>query len=217
MTSLEIRRPNRRGQGGRLREDILRAATELLEETGSEDAVTLRAVARRVGISAPSIYSHFPDREAILEDVVAEAVTELNAAVTAAPDGGHSADPVERLRGACQAYLDFAARRPHRYRVLFGRHHQAPDRLNQPKDADELLGAEAFGALVQAVGACTQGRAAPDADPMFDATALWVALHGYATLSASVPAFPWPEQQRLLDALVNRLALGGADTQPSRT
>jgi AcrR family transcriptional regulator len=47
---------NRRGQGGRLRTDIVTAAAELLDEAGTEQAVTLRAVARRIGIAAPSIY-----------------------------------------------------------------------------------------------------------------------------------------------------------------
>ena len=68
---------NRRGEGARLREDILAAATALLDELGTEEAVTLRAVARRAGITAPSIYSHFPDRQAILLAVVRDAFTEL--------------------------------------------------------------------------------------------------------------------------------------------
>ena len=49
-----MRERNRRGEGGKLRADIVAGATQLLEDTGSEDAVTLRAVARQVGISAPS-------------------------------------------------------------------------------------------------------------------------------------------------------------------
>lgn len=60
-----VRERNRRGQGTRLRAEILAGATQLLEDSGSEEAVTLRAIARQIGISAPSIYSHFPDREAL--------------------------------------------------------------------------------------------------------------------------------------------------------
>ncbi|MGB7449338.1 MAG: helix-turn-helix domain-containing protein, partial [Ornithinimicrobium sp.] len=66
MTSTADRVKNRRGEGGRLREDILRGAAELLDQTGQEQAVTLRAVARQIGISAPSIYGHFPNRESML-------------------------------------------------------------------------------------------------------------------------------------------------------
>ena len=58
------RRPrSRRGDGGQLREEIIEAAREILAQTGSLDALTLRGVARRVGIAATSIYLHFPDTE----------------------------------------------------------------------------------------------------------------------------------------------------------
>ena len=107
-----VRSRNRRGEGGRLREEILAGATELLEETGSEDAVTLRAVARRVGISAPSIYAHFPDREAIVDAIVDSAFDDFNTAIYSAIDG--VTEPLVRLRAGCAAYLRFAADRPNR-------------------------------------------------------------------------------------------------------
>ncbi len=113
------RERNRRGEGGRLGADILAAATSLLEETGSEEAVTLRAVARAVGIAAPSIYAHFPDRDAIVDAIVDEAFGELDDAITAAFDT--ETDPLRRLSAGAAAYLRFAEQRPHRYRLLFGR------------------------------------------------------------------------------------------------
>jgi AcrR family transcriptional regulator len=69
------RRRNARGQGARLTEDIVTGALALIERTGSAEAVTLRAVAREVGIAAPSIYPHFADREAIVTAVVAGSST----------------------------------------------------------------------------------------------------------------------------------------------
>ena len=119
-----LRERNRRGEGGKLRADILAGATELLEETGSEEAVTLRAVARQVGISAPSIYSHFPDREAIVDAIVDGAFADFNAAISAAIDA--AASPLARLRAGCAAYLRFAAERPNRYKFLFERQILAP-------------------------------------------------------------------------------------------
>ena len=68
---------NRRGEGGRLREEILQAATDLLERGGNAEAVTLRAIAREVGISAPSIYGHFEDREAIVSAVIDNAFSDF--------------------------------------------------------------------------------------------------------------------------------------------
>ena len=55
----KARRRNRRGEGDRLREEIITAASQMIGETGDDSALTLRGVARRLGIAAPSIYRHF--------------------------------------------------------------------------------------------------------------------------------------------------------------
>ncbi|WP_328582691.1 TetR/AcrR family transcriptional regulator [Streptomyces sp. NBC_00370] len=75
---------NRRGQGDRLRDEIVTAAVDLLDEAGDAGAVTLRSVARRVGIAAPSIYRHFPDQPAIMLAVVRNAFAELDEQLGAA-------------------------------------------------------------------------------------------------------------------------------------
>lgn len=116
-----VRRPrNPRGQGPRLREEIRRAGVELLEETGSPDAVTLRAVARRVGIAAPSIYAHFADRDAMHGAMCDAGFDELMARLRRALDPISADRPVERLQAGCRAYLGFAAERPELYRLMFG-------------------------------------------------------------------------------------------------
>lgn len=207
------RERNPRGQGTRLRSDIVAAATALLEDTGSEDAVTLRAIARQAGITAPSIYAHFPDRDAVLTAVMDEAFTELTAALDEARAG--VADPVAALHAGCRAYVRFAAERPHRYRVLFGRPH--PTALTKAKatmppqsaldfaDATDP-GALAFRVLVDGIGACVAAGRSDSTDPFADAVALWAALHGYATLRQGQPHFPWPDDDALQDALVDRIA-----------
>lgn len=174
---MEQRRRNARGEGGRLRDEIIAAATEILEETGSEDAITLRGVARQASVAAPSIYAHFTDREEIVAAVVAQAFGELDVALAEAAGGG--------LRAICEAYLDFAAERPHRYRVAFGRHH------NLPSGEVSAEGQAAFTRLVDASGGDRR-----------TATLIWVSLHGYASLSAAVPAFPWPDRSTMLAAIL---------------
>jgi AcrR family transcriptional regulator len=201
------RTPNRRGEGARLRAEIVAAARRLLERGGNEDALTLRAVAREAGIAAPSIYGHFADREQILDAVVAEVFGELEDAVRAAADA--EPDPARRLASVCRAYLRFAEEQPAGYRVLFGRSRGAGT-AEVPRELTELAGAGAFGVLAEAVLAARAPHGAPtaaaDGAPavLVDATALWVALHGYATLRAGVPVFPWPDG--LLTLLVDRLA-----------
>jgi AcrR family transcriptional regulator len=158
-----------------------------------------------VGITAPSIYAHFDGREAILEAVVAEGFSELAGRLRAASEAED--DPVARLRAGCAAYLAVASEQPHRYRVLFQRR-PAPDapKLQRAESVEEIAGAEAFGWLVGAIGACVEaGRSAAPA-PLDSAVQLWVALHGYATLRAAANDFPWPDPDALLDALISRLA-----------
>jgi AcrR family transcriptional regulator len=94
------------------------AAVELLDETGDESAITLRSVARHVGIAAPSIYRHFPDQPAIMLAVVQNAFAELNAELRAAVAA--ETGPRQRLFAVSDAYLAFAQTHPGRYRTMFG-------------------------------------------------------------------------------------------------
>jgi AcrR family transcriptional regulator len=200
MTQGAARKPNRRGEGTRLRADIFAAAAALIEETGSEQDVTLREIARRVGIAAPSIYEHFPSREAIVDAVLDAGFAELRAAVEQAL--ASQADPWARLRAGCAAYLNFAAQRPGQYRILFGRRLHLTGRL-------AAAGDETFGLLVTALRDCAAaGQCATD-DPTADATVIWLALHGYATLHPSLPGFAWPSLPAVLDRILSRYAPAG--------
>src|ERR1700729_2079928 len=121
------RQRNARGQGARLTGDIVSGALALIDRTGSDEAVTLRAVAREIGIAAPSIYAHFPDREAIVAAAVGRIFDELTAA-NAAGTNLAGDDPVDRLIAGCEAYVDFGLAQPARYGVLFsGRRTAAQD------------------------------------------------------------------------------------------
>ncbi|WP_258534454.1 hypothetical protein [Streptomyces sp. PT12] len=78
---------NRRGEGGRLREHIVDAAAALLDETGDERAITLRSVARRIGI-APLDLRALPDQPAIMLAVVRREFAALEAHLRAVPRRG---------------------------------------------------------------------------------------------------------------------------------
>ncbi len=191
------RQRNARGQGARLTEDIVTGALALIDRAGSAEAVTLRAVAREVGIAAPSIYPHFADREAILAAVVARVFDELAAAIKAAAEAA-GPDPVDQLVAGCAGYVDFGLSQPARYGVLFaGRWGPAADYCKPVAfgpDGQPVLewGAEAFSLLLHGIEDCvTAGRSA-STDVVADATAVWVALHGTVTLRTTLPGFPWP-------------------------
>lgn len=93
-----------------LREDIIAAAAKILERTGSEDAVTLRAVAREVGIAAPSIDAHFAHRTEIIDAVVAKEAALLHQLLQGAAQSAE--DPTGRLLAMCRTYVDYGRSRP---------------------------------------------------------------------------------------------------------
>ncbi|MGI4893582.1 MAG: TetR/AcrR family transcriptional regulator [Janthinobacterium lividum] len=200
---------NPRGEGGRLREEILAAVQALLDE-GPAEAVTLRAVARRTGIAAPSIYRHFPDLDHLLHAAVEDAFTELRADLEVGRDGATSGDgaATARLFGTCEAYLAYARDHPQRYRLMLGGVWNATAALGSgDAERDERLrnlGLNAFEVLAHLVQDCVDEGASSSRAPTADAVALWVGLHGLAELRRTAPLFPWPAS--LATDLVTNLA-----------
>ncbi len=194
------RATNRRGQGGALRGEVLDAATRLLAGASARQAVTLRAIAREAGIAAPSIYRHFPDRDAILDAVVSQTFVELSRACAAAAESAPSgAGTVEAV---CRAYLDFARDHPGPYRVLFAR---PPADIASPP-ATYPDGIDAFELLRGVVAQC-DGRDLSTAEEVTrDAQCLLAALHGLATLVPATPGFPWIDLDTAVRRLVDVLA-----------
>lgn len=177
---------NRRGQGGRLREEILAAATDLLDAGGDERAVTLRAVARGAGIATPSIYPHFLDRSAIMLAIVRQCSADLARRLRSAAT---ATDPGQRLRAVCRAYLDYADQYPHRYRAMFGD-------LRHPIAAGDtqvsITGTETMRIITDSLAACAASGHSTSSDPAVDTIALWLGLHGLAHQRAVASAFRWP-------------------------
>ena len=100
------RRRAPRGSGEQLREEILDAATELLLETGHAKAVSIRSVAQRVGVTPPSIYLHFADKDALLDAVCARYFEQLDEEMQRVAAGQTST--IEVLRAQGLAYVRFA-------------------------------------------------------------------------------------------------------------
>src|SRR3984885_8220624 len=89
-------RPHARGQGGRLREEIISVAVQMLGDLADDEALSLRAVARALSISPTSVYLYFPDRDAL----VAAAMQRCHAEMVQAADEAEAAhqDPAAGLR-----------------------------------------------------------------------------------------------------------------------
>lgn len=179
--------------------------------------MTLRGLARRIGISAPSIYAHFPNLDTILLAVAAEAFAELSSALIAATDAAKGAaaaqggrpSPAHELRSACRAYLDFARERPGRYRIMFnGVWDAAPAVTRGTVRLEDVqrLGHDTLEVLARAVQACVETRAirtTQPADPATAAVIIWLGLHGLAHQRLVAPAYPWPDH--IADHLIDRI------------
>lgn len=194
------RHRNPRGEGGRLRDEIVGAAAAMLDESGDPRLLTLRGVARSVGIAAPSVYLHFPDVEHLAAAVVERRFAALTAAADAAERG--IADPAQALLARCRAYCRFGMERPGLYRVMFQAELPAP----LADLGERTPGRVAFAAMVRAVERCIQaGVARPHDDPFRLASLVWAAMHGLVSARISRPQFPWAPLDALVDEAVAHL------------
>jgi AcrR family transcriptional regulator len=108
------------GQGERLRTEILDAAVRLFSEIEGEEALTIRGVARAVGIAPASIYQHFADKAALVRGVVEYDYERLSAAMREADESVEPDDVVGRVRAQMHAYCRFAFANPGHYRLMLG-------------------------------------------------------------------------------------------------
>lgn len=157
------RRSNGPYHHGDLRNALRQSAREILEGEGLA-ALSLRAVARRVGVSHAAPYRHFPNHEALLADLAVEGFSELREAIAgAAAAPGGQADKIAEI-GA--AYMRFAVRRPALARLMFGS--QMPNRSGFPLlgEVAEVIGVEIGKAL----------------DDSVLGLAVWGAVHGLTML-----------------------------------
>ncbi len=111
------------GQGQRLRTEILAGAARLLSEMGGEEALTIRGVARAVGIAPASIYQHFADKTALVQGVLDYDYEQLAAEMTAADEALPADDVVRRVRAQLHAYWRFAIDNPGHYRLMLTDRH----------------------------------------------------------------------------------------------
>ena len=157
-----------------LRRVVLEASLDLIKKEGLE-ALSMREVARRAGVSHQAPYHHFGDREGILVALAEEGFRRLTAEVAKAIGG--AADPLARLEAAGTAYVMFALRNPAFFKIMF-RSELAP--LERHKEAHERA-ETCFDLLVSAVADVAKAQGRPN-DPAL-VIAAWSLAHGLATLA----------------------------------
>ncbi|MFN8075737.1 MAG: TetR/AcrR family transcriptional regulator [Kineosporiaceae bacterium] len=195
------RTPNPRGEGARLREELLDAADRLLSSGGAWAEISLRGVAREAGVAAPSVYAHFAQLEDLMLALAAEHQAGLEDAVARAASrpGGRAGTDGARIRAAARAYVRWGLTYPGAYTHLYG----GPVMRTLAREDDRSFSASSV-LLSTFADALSDLRPAP-ADPAQAALALWTALHGLVTLRVGRPGHAWPGQDRHTDLLVTAL------------
>jgi len=178
---------SRRGEGEQLRDEILAAAERILIETNDQAALSIRAIASAVGVTPPSIYLHFADRNDLVFAVCERHAVQLERAMADA--AAEVEDPWERIRRRGYAYLRWGLANPEHYRILMmSRPDHTPDRL-----LDERLANTAglVPAAEDVAGALADGQLVAVGDPVETTEILWMMIHGMVSLLISKPGFPF--------------------------
>jgi len=202
------RQRNPRGQGERLRDDIIEAASRLLEDPAAPP-LSLRSVARAVGVAATSVYLHFDDVDSLVQAVAARRIGELVRSQDEA--SRHLADPCARVHAEALAYCQFGLAHPGHYQVMFS------NPIPMPPDVpwEQRPGRPALDRLIGLVAACA-GCPAEDAAPTRTAILIWQQLHGAVSLRITRPFFPWPPLADTVTDAVGRLLDGARAEQQTQ-
>jgi len=169
-------RPARPYHHGNLRPALLAEAVRVLAE-GDAASLSLRELARRLGVSHAAPYRHFADKDALLAAIAQQGFELLVAQVEAAA-AQHPDEPARELADTGWAYVRFALHQPQHFQVMFGR--GAPPATAYP----EVLaaGQQAFGRLLRVIEDGQRAGRIVSGEPRELAVAAWSQVHGLAIL-----------------------------------
>lgn len=197
---------SRRGEGELLRDEILAAAQNLLMETASEEAVSIRAVADAVGVTPPSIYRHFADKDRLLLEVCRESFTAFHDHLA---EAATDADVVNRMADLGRAYIRYAMDHPEHYRIMFmsrfelSTQEYAEEMITEGNAFELLLATSAELIASERVRPEVAARGALHVGILF-----WASVHGLASLMVAKPGLPWPDREQLVEQQIQSTLRG---------
>lgn len=194
------RRRSSRGSGDQLRDEIIDAAIDLVLEAKGLRAPSIREVARKIGVTPPSIYLHFADKDELMDAVCGQYFQRLNDKMVEAARGDITA--LERLHAQGMAYVRFAVATPLMYRLAT---------VTQPEgELDETMASAAFDHLHNGVKELVAEGLYPEGDTVTMALQLWVAAHGIASMLVTKPHLPWGDPEEFASEMLRAACLGQA-------
>lgn len=177
------------------REALVTVAAQLLDEGGGE-AVTLREVGRRAGVSHNAPYKHFADKEALLAAVAARELNRRSSSLAAIT--ARQLPPEAAVRAAMRSYVSWALEFPRRFKLVYG---------SWSKDSEELgtAAGSARGSMIGMVTAAQNTGQLPAADPERLASLLLATAHGAVDLALAGHLSPTGKGRATPDDLVEDL------------
>jgi AcrR family transcriptional regulator len=181
-SSTSPRRRSARGDGGRVRDELIDAAEQLLVEHGSANAVSVAEIVRRVGVTAPMLYNHFADKDALFVAVHTRQMLQFRRYLQRAGRGAPTA--VDGLERRGRAYIRYATTHRDAYKALFM---SSGAVLDDPFSGQPEHDLSAFDDLVVNVQASMDEGSIPLGDAQLAARVVWAQVHGLASMLITMP------------------------------
>lgn len=215
MDLKEIARSRRDRDRARMRERILDAARELFAEHGYE-AVTMRKIAEKIEYTTTLIYTHFPDKESLIREIVAHDFQGFAAEFRTCAG---IPDPIQRILAVAKVFVDYGVKHPNHYRLMFM---SPPDdgvkeTQGRASHADPAQDTYAFFKLCieQAMASNLLRPELDDAELLVQA--LWSGMHGVVSLHIAKgddPRIEWRRLDRIAGLLVDLMLRGSLRSPP---
>jgi AcrR family transcriptional regulator len=191
MTSqAELRTPRERYRD-ELRRTILDAARDAFVRYGYE-GVTMRMLAEKVGCSHGNLYVHFKDKDALFDHLVEESYQQFAEGLQRVPQSAKREDPVEFLRKAGRAYVEWGVANASVYEFVF--------MLRRPGPRKPSVTYERMRSLIQR---CIDEKRFRRVDVELASQALWAAAHGLTSLLILRPTFAWADRAALIGQVID--------------
>ena len=180
-----------------LRQEIMEAARELFVKEGF-DNVSMRKIAEKIEYSPSTIYLYFQDKADLLDCIVEETLLGLRAKLDSIR---HGHDSVADLKNGLRAYIEYWTLHPNDFRVAFMTDLKALDPNRAWRTA--TVGSAIYANLRSSLSNCASAGMLDVPDMETASQAIWAAIYGLVALFIMKPHFPWVDQDRLIDTVVN--------------
>lgn len=207
MNAPALRSPRKpKGHGAERREEILAAALKLFTEFGVY-GVSTRQIADAVGISQPTLYAYFPNKDEIGRELHTRAFQLLADHLAKAKE-----EPVETvadLSRLLRIYVDFGLENPEMYRIAFMEGAGSTKAwMKTPDIALAPAVQSTFGVLLSKITELHGRGLTVNVDPMLMTQSVWAAKHGLVSLLLAKPGFPWADRETLIRSHMDVIVRG---------